>query len=79
MLDYEVIDKEENPGHSELIKIKFPDLPDPEVALKLECPRNGVMLEAVTPGELKALTVKGAQAWKASLPLSIYNFPEQRS
>lgn len=78
-LDWRVIDSEPNPEHGELIGIKFPGLPEEEWALKIECPRNKTIIEGVEKDKLEAHTVKAAQAYKAGIPLKLFNYATKRT
>jgi len=78
-LDHKVIDSEEDPQKGSLIELSLEGLPEPELYLKFNCPRNGEMMEGVNKHELSVKTVMAAHAWKQNIPLEMFNYPTQRT
>ncbi|WP_288972190.1 DUF6745 domain-containing protein, partial [uncultured Mesorhizobium sp.] len=78
-LPHKIIDSHEDPQCGDLIEVTLPGLPEPELYLKFECPRNGQMMEAVNKRELQKFDLKHAHAWHANVPARLFSYPQQRS
>lgn len=75
-LDHKIIDSNENPEYGDVVAVTIPDLPEPVLYLKAECPRNGTIMEGLPPG---IRTVRAAQAWRVGLEEHEFQFPEVRT
>lgn len=85
-LRHEVVDKGPNADWGDLLRIWMPDLPEPALALKAECPRNGTILEFVPDmghtidgREFPVTTVRAAQAARVMMHPDEYTHPERRT
>ena len=82
-LRHEIIDSDPNPAHGELLKVWLDGLSEPGIYLKAECPRNGIIAEAVPPicdiTNKPIETVLHAQAWRVGLSPSEFRYPTLRT
>lgn len=79
VLPHKIIDSHEDPQCGDLLEVSLPGLPETELYLKFECPRNGQMMEAVNKRELAKFDLKHAHAWHANVPVRLYSQPHQRT
>ncbi|WP_180226940.1 DUF6745 domain-containing protein [Rhizobium rhizogenes] len=79
VLPHKIIDSHIDPQCGDLLEVSLPGLPETELYLKFECPRNGPMMEAVNKRELAKHDLQHAHAWHANVPVRLYSQPQQRS
>ena len=78
-LKHNILDSDQDAAKGELIEVWMDGLPESAVYLKFECPRNGVMMEAVDRASLSEVSLLHAHAQHANIPPHLFNYPEQRS
>jgi hypothetical protein len=78
-LPHKIIDSHPDPQCGDLIEVTLPGLPEPELYLKFECPRNGRMMEAINKREIEKFDLHHAHAWHARVPSRLFSYPQQRS
>ena len=82
-LDRKIIDGDPYTDMGALVELSLDGLPEPELFLMAQCPRNGTICEGVPRvSDIDGLpidTVLAAQAWRIGDPVSEYIHPKSRS